>query len=154
MLDFRGQIVSTVTTTRGQVLMQVNAVCSIPFTSYCVINATDDENFGIYLELFVQISLTSTNRKAAIDHHEFAKHWGIHPDCAKATIQCTTQRGVHKIANPALLNVFGQMIACYNTGTYVTRYSPIQCSLTCICTGIINVHRCLHLTLDGYVYIL
>ncbi len=50
MLNFRGQIVSTVTTTRQQIMMQVNAVCSSPFASYCVIDATDDNNFGIYLE--------------------------------------------------------------------------------------------------------
>ncbi len=87
MLDFRGRIVSTVTTTRGQIIMQVNAVCSSPFASYCVVDATDDDNFGIYLESFVQISLTSTSRKAAVDHHKLAKRWGIHPDHAKATIQ-------------------------------------------------------------------
>ncbi len=106
MLDFRGQIFSTVITTRGQMIMQVNAVCSSPFASYFVVDATDDDNFGIYLESFVQISLTSTSRKAAVDHHKLAKHWGIHPDCAKATIQCTTQRGVHTIANPALSRRF------------------------------------------------
>ncbi len=64
MLDFREQIVSTVTTTRGQITMQVNAVCSSPFASYCVVDATDDDNFGTYLESFVQISLTSTSRRA------------------------------------------------------------------------------------------
>ncbi len=83
-------------------IMQVNAVCRSPFASYCVIDATDGNNFGIYLESFVQISLTSTSRKTAVDPHELAKHWGIHLDCAKATIQCTTQRVVCTIANPAL----------------------------------------------------
>ncbi len=62
--------------------MQMNAVCSSSFASYCVVDATDDNNFGIYLESFVQISLTSTSRKAAVDHHELAKRWGIHPDRA------------------------------------------------------------------------
>ncbi len=66
VLDFRGQIVNTVPTTRGQMIMQVNAVCSSPFASYCVFDATDDNNFGIYLESFVQIYLTSTSRKALI----------------------------------------------------------------------------------------
>ncbi len=93
MLDFRGQIVCTVTTTRGHIMMQVNAVCSSPFASYFVIDATNDNNFGIYLESFVQISLTSTSRKAAVDHHNLAKRWGIQPDRAKATIQRMTQRG-------------------------------------------------------------
>ncbi len=79
MLDFRGQIVSTVTTTRGQITMQVNAVCSSPFASYCVVDATDDDNFGVSLECFVLISQTSTSSKAAVDHHKLAKHWGIHP---------------------------------------------------------------------------
>ncbi len=79
MFDFRGQIASTVTMTRGQIMMQVNAACSSLFASYCVINASDDNNFGIYLESFVQIFLTSTSRKAAISHDELAKHWGIHP---------------------------------------------------------------------------
>ncbi len=102
MLDFRGYIVSTVTTTRGQITMQVNAVCRSPFISYCVIDATDDDNFGIYLESFVQVFLTSTSRKAAASHDELAKRWVIHLDCAKATVQCTTQRGVHTIANPTL----------------------------------------------------
>ncbi len=91
MLDFRGQIVSTVTTTRGQIIMLVNAVCSSPFASYCVIDATDNNNFGIYLESFVQISLTSTSRRAAVSYDKLAKHWGIHPDRAKATVQRTTQ---------------------------------------------------------------
>ncbi len=31
MLDFRGRIVSTITTTRGQLAMQVNDVTSSPF---------------------------------------------------------------------------------------------------------------------------
>ncbi len=102
MLDFRGQIISTVTTTRGQITMQVKTVCSSPFASYCVIDATDDDNFGIYLESIVQISLTSTCRRAAINHDKLAKHWGIHPNCAKAMVECTTQQGVRTIANPAL----------------------------------------------------
>ncbi len=68
MLDFKGQLVSTVTMKRGQITMQVNAVCSSLFASYCVIDVTDDNNFGIYLESFVQISLTSTNRRAAVSY--------------------------------------------------------------------------------------
>ncbi len=44
MLDSRGQIVSTVTTTRGQIMMQVNSICSLSFASHCVIDATDDDN--------------------------------------------------------------------------------------------------------------
>ena len=111
MLDYRGQIVSTVTMTRGQIMMQVNAVCSSLFASYCFIDATDDNNFGTYLESFVQISLTSTSRKAAIAHDELAKHWGIHTDGTKATVQHTTQRGVRTIANPALSQRF-QMNDC------------------------------------------
>ncbi len=102
MLDFRGRIVSTVTMTRGQITMQVNAVCSSPFASYCVNDATDDNNFGIYLDSFVQIFLTSTSRKAAVSYDKLAKRWGIHPDHAKATLQCTTRRGIRTIANPAL----------------------------------------------------
>ncbi len=47
MLNFRGQIVSNVTTTRGQITMQVNAVCSSLAVSYSVVGATDDNNFGI-----------------------------------------------------------------------------------------------------------
>ncbi len=54
MLNIRGQIVSTVTMTRGQITMQVNAVCSSLFASYCVVEATDDKNLGIYLESFVK----------------------------------------------------------------------------------------------------
>ncbi len=73
MLDFRGQLVSTVTMTMGQITMQVNAVCSSPFASYCVVDATDDNNFGIYLESFVQISLTSTSRRAAVNYDKLAK---------------------------------------------------------------------------------
>ncbi len=106
MLDFRRQIVSAVTRTRGQIMMQVNAVCCSLFASYCVVDATDDNNFGISLESFVQISLTSTSRRAAVSHDERAKHWGIHPDFAKATVQHTTQRSVCTIANPALSQCF------------------------------------------------
>ncbi len=102
MLNFRGQIISTVTMTRGQITMLVNSVCSSPFASYCVIDATDDNNFGIYLDSYVQISLTTTSRRAAINHDKLAKHWAIHLDQAKAMVQCTTQRGVCTIANPAL----------------------------------------------------
>ncbi len=102
MLDFRGHIVSIVTTIRGQITMQVDALCSSLLASYCVIDVTDANNFGILLESYVQISLTSTSRRAAISHDDLAKHWGIHLDCAKATIQCTTQRDVHTFANLAL----------------------------------------------------
>ncbi len=73
MLDFRGQIVSTLTMTRGQLMMQVNAVASSPFGFYSVVNATDDSNFGTYLESFVQISLTSTSRRAAVSLDKLAK---------------------------------------------------------------------------------
>ncbi len=102
MLDFRGLIISTVTTTMGHIMIQANAVCSSPFTSYCVVDSIDDNNFGIYLESFVWISLTSTDRRAAISHDELEKHWGIHLDRAEAMVQRTTQRGVCVIANPAL----------------------------------------------------
>ncbi len=106
MLDFRGCFVSTVTMSRRQITTHVNSVPSSLIASFCVIDATDDNNFDIYLESFVQISLTSTSRKAAVSHDELAKHWGIHPDCAKAMVQCTTQRGVQIIANPALSQQF------------------------------------------------
>ncbi len=79
MLDFRGHIVGTVTTTRGQIMMHENAVCNSLFAPYCVVDATDDDNFGIYLESFVQISLTSISRRAAVSHDELAKCWGIRP---------------------------------------------------------------------------
>ncbi len=91
-LDFRGHIVSTVTTTRGQITLQVNAVCRSPFAPSCVIDTTDDNNFSIYLESYVQISLTSTSRRTAVIHDMLAKCWGINPDCAKDTVQCSTQR--------------------------------------------------------------
>ncbi len=106
MLNFRGKIVSTVTTSRGQITMQVNAVCSSLFTSDCVIDATDDNNFDIYLESFVQISLTSTSRRAAISHDELAKCRDIHPDHVKAMVQRTTQKGAQTKANPALSRQF------------------------------------------------
>ncbi len=50
VLDFRGWIVSTVTMTRGQMVMHVNMVSSSLFASFCVVDATDDKNFGTYLE--------------------------------------------------------------------------------------------------------
>ncbi len=99
--------------------MQVNVVCSSPFASYCVIDATDDNNFGIYLESFVQVSLTSTSRRAAVSYDELAKHWGIHLDRAKATVQRTTQRGVHTIASPALSRRF-------RTNDRMLRYRRLQ----------------------------
>ncbi len=86
--------------------MRVNAVCSSLFAAYCVVDATDDDNFGIYLESFVQVSLTSTSRRAAVSTNELAKCLDIHPDHAKAMVQCTTQRGVQIIANPALSQQF------------------------------------------------
>ncbi len=52
MLNFRGQIVSTVTSTRGQITMQVNATSSSLVTSYCVVDATENDNFGIHLDRF------------------------------------------------------------------------------------------------------
>ncbi len=106
MLNFGGKIVSTVTTTIGQITMQVNAVCSSPFASYCVIDTTDGNNFGIYLESYVCISLTSTSRRTTVSHNKLAKGWGIHLDWAKAMVQHTTQHGVRTIANPALSQQF------------------------------------------------
>lgn len=58
MLDFRGYIVTSVSTAMGQVSMYVSAVVSATF---CAVDVTDDCNFGHYFELFVQISLTSTS---------------------------------------------------------------------------------------------
>ncbi len=83
--------------------MHVNTLSSLPFKSYWVVDATDEDNFGTYLESFVQISLTSTNRRTAVGHDRSAKHCSIHLDCAKAMVQRTTQRGICSIANPALL---------------------------------------------------
>ncbi len=102
MLNFRRQIVGTVITTRGKITMQVNTVCSSPFASYCVIDAADDNNFGIYLKSYIQVYLSTTSKRAAVSHDELATHWSIHPDHAKAVVQYTTQQGVHTIANPAL----------------------------------------------------
>ncbi len=73
MLNFGGQIISTVTMTSGQITMQLNAVCSSPFASYCVVDATDDNNFGIYIESYVHISLTTTSRRAAVNYDKLAK---------------------------------------------------------------------------------
>ncbi len=53
MLDFGGHIVSNVTTIRGQMIMQMNAVCTSLFAPFCIIDATDDDNFGIYLDSYV-----------------------------------------------------------------------------------------------------
>ncbi len=97
-----GQIVSTVTTTRGQITMQMNAIASSLFAFYGVIDATDSNSFGTYLKSFAQISLTSTCRRPAISYVDLVTHWDIHPNCAMVTVQWTTQRGVNKIANPAL----------------------------------------------------
>ncbi len=97
MLNFRGCVISTVMMTKGQITMHVNAVVSSPFASYSVIDVVDDDNFGPYLESFLQISLTSTSRMPAISHDKLAKCWGVHPNCAKATVHQTTQRGVHMI---------------------------------------------------------
>ncbi len=146
MLNFRGQIVSTVTMTRRQITVQVNAVCSSP-ASYFIVDATDDNNFGIYLESYIHISLTTTSRSS--------QSIGVFTQ-TKWRPQCNSQpRGVYIwyqiLPCP---NNFGQMIVCYDTGTDLIHYSPIQCSLMCICVGIVNVHRCLHLTLGGYVFTL
>ncbi len=65
ILDFWGHIVGTITMTRGQITMHVNVLSNSQFTSYCVVDASNDNNFGMYLESFVQISLTSTSRRAA-----------------------------------------------------------------------------------------
>ncbi len=101
MIDFRGCIISTVTTTRGQIIMYVNVMSHSLFASIYVVNVTNHKNFGTYLESFVKISLTSTSMRAAISNDELAKCWGIHPYCVKAMVQCTTQRGVHKVADPS-----------------------------------------------------
>ncbi len=106
MLDFRGQIISIVTTTRIQIMMHVNAVSSSLFESYFVVDTTDDNNFSTYFESFVQISLTIPSRRAAVNHDKLAKHLGIHLDFAKAMVKCTTQHGVHAKANPGLSSRF------------------------------------------------
>ncbi len=86
--------------------MHLNTVSSSQFASYCVIDATDDENFGAYLESFVRTSLTSTSRRVAASYDKCAKHWDIQLDCAKATIQCSTKKGVHMYMNPDLSRRF------------------------------------------------
>ncbi len=53
--------------------MHMNAVSSSLFASYCAVDATDDDNFGTYLESFVQISLSITSRKACVSHDKLAK---------------------------------------------------------------------------------
>ncbi len=86
--------------------MQVNTMSCSMLASYCFIDVTDDDNFGIYLEPFVQISLTSTSRRSAVNHDELVLHWGIHLDHAKAMKQHTTQQSVRMIANFALSRCF------------------------------------------------
>ncbi len=146
MLDYRGHIVSTVTMSRGHITIHVYGVSCSPFASYCVVNATGDENSGMYLESFVHIFLTGTSRRTSVSHDELPKHWVIHPDCANVTIQCITQRGVCTIAIPSLSQCFWTKIICYNTNTYITQYSPMQCSFSHIYVKITSVHRCLHQT--------
>ncbi len=46
--------------------------------------------------------VTSTTRRAAISHDKLVKHWSIHSNHAKDTVQYTTQRGVCTKAMPAL----------------------------------------------------
>ena len=86
--------------------MQVSAVASGLYAAYCIIDVTDDESFGSYLESFVQIDLTSTSRKATIAYDVLAERWGIHPDHARTTVLRTTEHGVRNIANPALSHRF------------------------------------------------
>ncbi len=108
----------------------MNAVASSLFVTYCAIDVTDDYNFGTYLESFGQISLTDTGKRPAVGHDKLAKHWGVQPNCLKATVQQPIPRGVCMIANPICQGSSKIMIVCYDTDAYITQCSPIQCSLT------------------------
>ncbi len=79
--------------------MHMNDVASLLFASYCVVDTTDDNSFGTYLESFVQISLirlAGCQLSVMTNQHNHAK----------ATVQWNTQRGVWMIANPALYQIF------------------------------------------------
>ncbi len=63
-----GDILSALTQQQEE---QSQCMGTLPFATYCVISVTDYLNFGTYLESFVQMSLTSTSRRAAISHDVF-----------------------------------------------------------------------------------
>ncbi len=90
MLNIRVCIISCVTMTRKHITMHANAVARSSFADYYVISVTDDLNFGTYWDLFVQISLTSTSRRAVVSHDVLAKCSDIQPICVKAMVQQTT----------------------------------------------------------------
>ncbi len=66
---------------RDQITMHVNAMASSLFAFYCITDKTDDNNFGTYLESFVQGSLSSTSRRPVVSHDVLAMCRGIHTDC-------------------------------------------------------------------------
>ncbi len=102
MLDFRGFNVSTGIKTGGLITVQVNPVVSLPFRDCCVVDATNDINFGTYINSFVQILMACHSSRVAVSCNMNAKHWGIQQDSENATVQQTTLRGVCHMANPAL----------------------------------------------------
>ncbi len=100
MLNFREYIISIVTTTREQITMHKNVVAISPFAFYCVIDATMTTTSAyIWSPLYNFLCLVLA--RLAVIHDK-----AIQPNCAKSTVQQTTQRGLCMITNPGLSQQF------------------------------------------------
>ncbi len=108
MVDYRGCLITKLSTDLHSPDMAVNSVVSV---SYMAIDITDHENFATVLDHHVKVDmmtavqtacLTTSQPKLAIDSNTPALHWGIPLHKTKRTVQCTSQRGVQNIAKPTL----------------------------------------------------
>jgi hypothetical protein len=112
MTDFRGKTISR--PDRGQTFV-INSLSSMTSSA---IDVTDNENFGLALDLQVTISiaaLDTTKTKPGrihskagkpVDAETLAKRWMIPAKRANATVTKTTQRGVRTCLHPTLSRRF------------------------------------------------
>jgi hypothetical protein len=91
---------------------------------------THDCNFTQVLTSHVIVSSVDASlsghvrlcKTAPIDFMTLAGQWAIAPDCAKKTVQQTTQRGVHTCLNPTLARPFptNDRMLCYKRLLHTT----------------------------------
>ncbi len=152
LMDYSGNIVRDAAV-RGQNLI-LNELHSLTTD---LADLTHDCNFHHILTAHIVVSSVNSSlsghvrsRKVApIDFMTLAGRWMIAPDCAKGTVQWTTQRGVRTCLNPTLAQQFptNDRMLRYTRLPHTTFTDTIL--LACLPAVEISVLRCMPCPLAG-----
>ncbi len=152
MMDYSGNIV------RDAAVRGPNLILNeLHFFTTDLADLTHDCNFHQVLTTHVVVSSINSSlsghvqlcKVAPIDFMTLAGRWMIVPDCAKETVQRTTQQGVRTCLNPTIVDDSRLMTGCFAiSGSHIQLLQTL-CLLARLPVVEISVLRCTPRPLAG-----